>query len=429
VLKTVAELVEFRDDITGSHIERTQGYLYVLVKSLLEHGVYAEEISQWDINLLLLSSQLHDVGKIAVKDSLLLKPGPLTKEEFEEIKKHTTIGGEIIKKIAASTNESAFLQHAEIFALCHHERWDGIGYPARLKGEEIPLQGRLMAIVDVYDALTNDRPYKKAILHEEALEIIKGEIGTRFDPSVASIFLKHEKEIKEASLAEGFFSGMPQKEESALDLQLTLSKTLEEIKDYRDGVSPNSPHVDKISRYIMVLVNALLRHGKYKEVVSSWEMELFLLSAKLHDVGKIIVHDDILHQTRSLTETEFEKIKEHTGYGVQIIKKVGDDTAENDFEEHAKALAGSHHEKWDGTGYPMGLKGEAIPLQGRLMAIIDVYDALTSDRPYKRAFPHEEAVAAIKAGSETRFDPLLVSLFLDHAEEFHAILAAMQESL
>lgn len=422
VLKTVAELVEFRDDITGRHIERTQDYLRVLVDNLLKHGVYAEEISSWNIKLFLLSAQLHDVGKIAIKDSILLKSTSLTREEFEEIKEHTVIGARIIKKIATSTKESAFLRHAEILALSHHEKWDGTGYPAGLKGDAIPLQGRLMAIVDVYDALTNERPYKKAFSHEEALEIIRNGIGTQFDPQVASMFLQYAKNIKNAALLEDNFPDTAkEKTEAAHELRLMFSKTLEEIQDYREGINTENNTGNRIRSYMNILINALSANDKYKDLLASWDIELFNLSTKLYDVGKMAVNDEILHKVDNLTQEEFEKIKEHTDCGVKIVKRIQDDIGENVFLEHAKALIGSHHEKWDGTGYPLGLKEEEIPLQGRLMAIIDVYDALTSGRPYKKASSHEEAVAVIKQESGTRFDPHLVKIFLEHEDKFNEI--------
>lgn len=195
VLKTMTELVECRDDITGGHIERTTGYLRILLNALPEYDCYRETVLSWDIEFLIMSAQLHDVGKIAIRDSILLKPAKLTYEEFEEMKKHAVFGVNVIKKIEKSTSESMFLKHAEILAGSHHEKWDGTGYPSGLSGDEIPLEGRLMAIVDVYDALTNDRPYKKAYSHEEAVEIIRKDSGTHFDPGLVRVFLEHEKEF------------------------------------------------------------------------------------------------------------------------------------------------------------------------------------------------------------------------------------------
>ena len=190
ILKTVAELVEFRDNTTGGHIERTTSYLGILLDALSVVGLYEEEISSWDLKLVLQSAQLHDVGKIAIRDNILQKPGKLTDEEFTEIKRHTTVGKEIIEKIKKKTSERTFLEHAEIFAATHHEKWDGNGYPQGLKGLDIPLQGRLMAIADVYDALVSDRPYKKAFSHEDAVHIISAGKGTHFEPTLVDLFLK-----------------------------------------------------------------------------------------------------------------------------------------------------------------------------------------------------------------------------------------------
>jgi putative two-component system response regulator len=189
LLQAMAELVECRDDNTGGHIARTQGYLSVLLDAVTRSGIAPEETSTWDIRLILKSAQLHDVGKIAIRDDILNKLGKLTDMEFEEIKKHAAFGGAVIDKIKESTSEQAFLEYAKIFAVMHHERWDGSGYPNGLKGEEIPLLGRLMAIADVYDALRSDRPYKKAFTHEESVKIIMDGKGTHFDPSLTDLFM------------------------------------------------------------------------------------------------------------------------------------------------------------------------------------------------------------------------------------------------
>jgi len=193
ILETVAELVERRDNVTGGHIERTQHYLRLLTDFLLEHDVYTKELLSWDMGLVIMSSQLHDVGKISIKDSILMKQGKLSPEEFEIMKMHTIYGMDIIKKIAEGATESDFLMHAGILAGSHHEKWNGEGYPYALKGEEIPLQGRLMALVDVYDALTNERPYKTAFSHRKSVEIIRKEKGGHFDPAIVDVFLRHEK--------------------------------------------------------------------------------------------------------------------------------------------------------------------------------------------------------------------------------------------
>jgi putative two-component system response regulator len=188
LISVIAELVEVRDKVTGSHIERTQLYLDILIQELLKTGVYADPIASWNLALLYPSAQLHDVGKITISDLVLNKPGKLTPEEFDIIKTHTVEGERIIDEIMDKTDDDGFLNHAKMFAGYHHERWDGSGYPYHLKGSNIPLEGRLMAIADVYDALVSERPYKAALSHEQAVEIILKDSGLHFDPLLVEAF-------------------------------------------------------------------------------------------------------------------------------------------------------------------------------------------------------------------------------------------------
>jgi len=197
LLKTMAELVECRDDITGGHIERTQRGIKILLEELDKRNIYREETKGWDMNLLLQSCQLHDVGKISIDDNILKKPGKLNDREFNEMKKHASFGEQIIEKIETLAKESDFLDYAKIFAASHHENWDGSGYPRGLKGNNIPLLGRIMAIADVYDALTSVRPYKKAFTHEEAVQIITEGSGTQFDPALVDMFVSVADRFKD----------------------------------------------------------------------------------------------------------------------------------------------------------------------------------------------------------------------------------------
>ena len=196
ILSIMAELVENRDKITGGHIARTQNYIKVLIEAMKEHEVYKDEMIKLDKELILLSCQLHDVGKIAIKDSILNKPGKLTPEEFQEIKTHAAFGEKAMLKLKEKTMDNAFVEYARIFAVSHHEKWDGSGYPNKLKGEDIPLLGRIMAIADVYDALVADRPYKKALSHERAVQIILEGKGNHFDPILIGLFEKIHPEFE-----------------------------------------------------------------------------------------------------------------------------------------------------------------------------------------------------------------------------------------
>ncbi|MDR3154888.1 MAG: response regulator [Deltaproteobacteria bacterium] len=188
VISTLADMLEYRDDETGGHVLRTQRYLDIMVGKLLETGLYSEEMARLDLDFLVPSALLHDIGKIAISDSILRKPGPLDREEFEEMKKHSRLGADAIGRISDKTAEHAFLRHAQTIALTHHEKWDGSGYPDGLAGFDIPLEGRLMAVADVYDALVSDRPYKKAMSPGQARRIILEGRGKHFDPVLVDVF-------------------------------------------------------------------------------------------------------------------------------------------------------------------------------------------------------------------------------------------------
>jgi putative two-component system response regulator len=188
ILKTMSNLVEYRDDVTGNHVERSELLLRLLTEEMIRQNVYTDEVKNWDFKFFPQSAQLHDVGKIAIRDDILMKPAKLTVDEFNEMKKHTFFGEKVIEKIQESAMESVFLTHAKIMAGTHHEKWDGSGYPRGIAGLDIPLQGRLMAIVDVYDALVSERPYKKPYSPDQSLQIIKEGSGIHFDPAIVEIF-------------------------------------------------------------------------------------------------------------------------------------------------------------------------------------------------------------------------------------------------
>ena len=203
ILSTVAEMVEFRCDNTGGHIERTQCYLRLLVEKMNERGIYQDLIAPWDVASMIQAAELHDVGKIKIPDSVLNKPARLTDEEFEVMKTHTDHGKRAILQIIERVDESEFLHQAALMAYTHHEKWDGTGYPQGLAGNAIPLHGRLMAIADVYDALISERPYKKPFTHEQAVRIIVEGKGTQFDPILTELFEDIQEEFNQIALKRG----------------------------------------------------------------------------------------------------------------------------------------------------------------------------------------------------------------------------------
>ncbi|MCW8829508.1 MAG: HD domain-containing protein [Gammaproteobacteria bacterium] len=181
---TLASLAETRDNETGAHILRTQRYVKALAKQLMDHPRFVAELDEPTIDLLYKSAPLHDIGKVGIPDAILLKPGKLTDEEFEIMKTHATLGAEALQVAEKQLGSNSFLRLAREISLSHHEKWDGTGYPACLKGNEIPVSGRLMAVADVYDALISKRIYKPAFSHKKAMEIIREGRGSHFDPDI-----------------------------------------------------------------------------------------------------------------------------------------------------------------------------------------------------------------------------------------------------
>ncbi len=183
-------LAEARDQETGEHIQRTQRFIKALAQSLQSHPKFQSFLDDKTIQLLYKSAPLHDIGKIAVPDAILQKPGKLTTVEMQEMQKHTTYGGDALKHAEKRAGSSSFLRFAREIAYSHQEKWDGSGYPEGLRGEQIPISARLMAIADVYDALVNKRVYKPALTHQEAIAYIEQQQGQHFDPDMVTAFLQ-----------------------------------------------------------------------------------------------------------------------------------------------------------------------------------------------------------------------------------------------
>lgn len=190
----LAKLAESRDNDTGEHLDRIRKYVTILAKDLA--SVYKEIDDEFIYNLGIASS-LHDIGKVGIPDSILLKPGKLTSLERSIMEKHTIIGGECLEAISSKLGDNDFLEIAREVAYWHHEQWDGNGYPHQLNDDEIPISARIVAVCDVYDALTSRRPYKRAMTHSESRAIILSGAGQKFDPEIIAAFLRHEAEFQQ----------------------------------------------------------------------------------------------------------------------------------------------------------------------------------------------------------------------------------------
>jgi putative two-component system response regulator len=204
-IESMAALAEYRDPETGGHIKRTQNYVKLLAEHLKDHPNFKDFLNDTTIRLLYTSAPLHDIGKIAIEDSILLKPGKLTDEEFEEMKNHTIYGRDAIHVAVKKLGRDSFLRYAEEIAHTHQEKWDGSGYPQGLKNGAIPISGRLMALADVYDALISKRVYKPPFPHSKAVTIIKEGKGSHFDPDMVDVFLELHENFRQIALEHADF--------------------------------------------------------------------------------------------------------------------------------------------------------------------------------------------------------------------------------
>ncbi|MFW1677161.1 response regulator [Pontibacter sp. JAM-7] len=197
-IMALASLAETRDNETGNHIRRTQHYVKILAEELVAAGHYTDELTPENIELLYKSAPLHDIGKVGIPDSILLKPGKLEPEEFRIMMTHAELGAKALQQAGDSlcSNATSFLRYARDIAACHHEKWDGKGYPRGLSGDDIPLSARLMSLADVYDALISKRVYKPAFSHEKAASIILEGRGTHFEPVIVDAFQRTEQDFQ-----------------------------------------------------------------------------------------------------------------------------------------------------------------------------------------------------------------------------------------
>ncbi|MCL2811742.1 MAG: response regulator [Clostridia bacterium] len=196
MLEAMANMIECRNLESGQHVKRTSLLTELMVQTMQARGMYADELDTENGRMIIKAVPTHDIGKIGIPDDILLKPGRLSSDEFDVIKTHAALGSDIIHNMLADDDDRAFFHHSYDICRHHHERWDGKGYPDSLAGSDIPLSARLLAIVDVYDALTSPRVYKPAMSHEQAKQIILDGSGTQFDPDMVAVFNDLEQEFE-----------------------------------------------------------------------------------------------------------------------------------------------------------------------------------------------------------------------------------------
>lgn len=195
VIEGMATIIEYRDVNTGMHVQNTKTYVLMITNYLYKNGLHSDEVTEHFLNMVGNAAAMHDIGKISISDRILNKPGKLDKDEYEIMKTHTTIGAGLVRQVFGKSIEEDMLRMCIDVVQYHHERWDGTGYPIGLKGEDIPLAARIMAIADVFDAIASRRVYKDAVPADEVFEILKNNAGTQFDPELVDIFLSMKEDI------------------------------------------------------------------------------------------------------------------------------------------------------------------------------------------------------------------------------------------
>ena len=249
-------------------------------------------------------------------------------------------------------------------------------------------------------------------------------VGNRFAPEIIRARVNHLVELFE--FRKNLKIRVEQKTQSVMELQDAIMLMLSDLVECRDSFT--SGHAQRTRDYVECLVCQLQANESYVSELHEDFVRDLVRAAPLHDIGKVGIADAILNKPGKLTSEEFDTMKTHTTIGAQAISHAMNKLHDNSFLRVLRDLAMSHHERWDGTGYPFGLRGTSIPLSGRIMAIPDVYDALVSERPYKKPFPHEKAVSIIKEGIGSHFDPFIGQAFLDCELQFRFISMHQEHS-
>jgi putative two-component system response regulator len=307
-IESLATLAEYRDPETGGHIKRTQNYVKALAVHLKDHPRFRDELSDEAIELLYLSAPLHDLGKVGVPDHILLKAGKLTDEEFEEMKKHTVYGHDALLITEQKLGQDSFLRLAREIAYTHQEKWDGSGYPSGLKGDEIPLPGRLMALADVYDALISKRVYKPPFPHEKAVQIIVEGKGRHFDPDLVDAFIELQETFRNIALTFADYEEERQMLGGGKDLaaEKCITKPVENILLVEDN---------EINREIMQ--SQLTAMGYRVDIAVNGTEALNLYQKKAYDV--ILTDIEMPEMNGYELTAEIRRLEENTDRSIPIL--------------------------------------------------------------------------------------------------------------
>ena len=358
---------------------------------------------------------LHDIGKISIEPQLLGKKEKLTDEEFEIIKQHSANGSKILSPLPGMSKLALWVRW-------HHENLDGSGYPDGLSKDEIPVEVQVLSVIDCFDSLQTPRVDRDRYDQDEAFKIIERGKGKKFNPDILDLvmemieektfipgksseeFLKLKDEFINVPLTQ--YSGIYFEDEGIYPILRIFAQVIDAKHHYTRG---HSTRVSIVSKYIAEEI------GLPPEDIVRADV-----AGLLHDAGKVSVPTEILDKPGRPTREEWGKIKGHPGRSFDILSRI---TMLKDIAE----IASSHHERYDGKGYPKGLKGDEIPIIAQIIAIADTYDAITSTRSYREGQPFELAYKITRENLGTQFNPDIGKTFLDTSPKCIKALFDMNE--
>lgn len=333
------------------------------------------------------AARLYDIGMVAVPSEIALKPDPLTEPEWEVVRRHPVVGEQILQSVEQLHRAATLVRH-------HQERWDGSGYPDGLGGEQIPLGARILGVLEAYAAMSEPRPYRPARAHDEVIAELRRGAGVQFDPRVVEAFCAVTSQRPGRSLDATLSAALHALPDGARQLVRML-----EIEEIDLEVEE---HLARVGRWSVRLAAAA--------GVPPERRRLLAQAALLHDVGKLGVSRTLLRKPGALSSDDRARIVQHVGKGVALLRALDVNPAVVD-------LVAAHHERWDGTGYPRGLAGDAIPLEARILAVADSFDAMTTERVYQRARTLDEAAQELRREAGAQFEARLIDLFLAILQE------------
>ena len=412
LIDTLLYALELHDPITARHQRRVGDLVLPMARQL--------RLSDLQCEYLVIAAKLHDIGKIVVPSEIVSKPSSLSATETAIVRSHVDAGHDVLVQanLPASITDAVHQ---------HHERLDGSGYPLGLIAEHLAIPSQILAVADVFEAMTAHRPYRPAFPERDALRFLRDEGRAGFDPVVVATLSQVLRKADDWATVESVSISM-----SCLTQQRVLpGDTPGGIQAYLDRTEILT---SALGRPLTEAVVAMASQAEMKDAYTAGHQRrvtdlaaeigsrlgldrstqaCLVTASLLHDIGKVSIPNKILHKSTPLTEAEFELIKEHARAGYELLRPIS-------FPWPVADIVLCHHERGDGSGYPAGLEGDAIPLEARIIAVADTAEAITCDRPYRPALGVDRAVEELRRGLDILYDSDVVDACIDVLEVWRA---------